>query len=73
MLNYQCRKQRKGLVMNEYYVEFDLVEFGYADAYIYADTRHELTNKVKRELTTWGGGHADIYDEEGNFQFDVEV
>lgn len=71
MVNFPCRKERKGFKMIEFYVEFDLMEFGYADAYIYADTRHECTNKVKRELETWGGGHADVF-EDGEFVFDVE-
>ena len=59
--------------MREYFIEFDLVYYGYANGYYYADTRKELTSKVKEELKVWNGGHADVFDEEGEFLFDVEV
>lgn len=71
MLNFTCKKDRKGLKMREFYVEFDLVEFGFATAYYYASTNNEATALIKKELQTWGGGHADVF-EDGDFIFDVE-
>ena len=50
--------------MKEYYVEFDLVESGYADGYYYAATIGQAKQQVREELVAWGGGHADIYDDD---------
>ena len=58
--------------MREYYVEFDLVESGYADGYYYAATVGQAKQQAREELIAWGGGHADIYYN-GDFVDDVEA
>ena len=58
--------------MNTYYVELDGIndcEIAYYDA----KNWWELIGFVKNALDEMGGGHADIYDEEGDFVDDVEV
>ncbi len=40
--------------------------------YAYSDYS-EMIAEVGDELRQMGGGHADIYDEDGNFVEDVEV
>lgn len=58
--------------MSTYYVEFDGInscEIAYYDA----KNWWELVGFVKNALDEMGGGHADIYDEDGDFVDDVEV
>lgn len=52
--------------MNTYYVEFNGIEY-------YSDNYESLINAVEADLCQMGGGHANIYDEDGNFIDDVEV
>lgn len=58
--------------MNEYMVEFDGVN-GCGVTYYETNNYGELIKWVETDLRLLGGGHADIYDEEGNFIDDVEV
>ena len=58
--------------MNTYYVEFDGInecEVAYYDDVSW----HELIGFVNSALGDMGGGHADIYDAEGDFIEAVEV
>ena len=60
----------------EYMIEFDgIYNCGteYWDAYTYDGNFAALIADVKDVLKGMGGGHADIYDEDGNFVEDVEV
>ena len=63
-------------------VEFDDAEYmaeldGIEDCGVHYYSRFadlaELIEWVKEDLEYLGGGHADIYDEDGNFVEDVEV
>lgn len=58
--------------MNVYYVEFDGINVcGYIQ---YEAANYDtLIEMVIEDLTDMGGGHADIYDEDGDFMDDVEV
>lgn len=58
--------------MYEIFVEFDLLDYGYATAYYYVNNKKQAIKEVTEELKVWGGGHADVY-EDGEFLFDVEV
>lgn len=58
--------------MNEYMVEFDANK-GSGTAYYETDNYGELIEWVEIDLRLLGGGHADIFDEEGDFIDDVEV
>lgn len=58
--------------MNEYMVEFDGVN-DCGTAYYVVHNWWELMGFVKSALDEMGGGHADIYDEDGDFVEDVEV
>ena len=58
--------------MFEYMVEFD----GINDceiAYYVVHNWWELIGFVKNALNEMGGGHADIYDEDGDFVDNIEV
>ena len=58
--------------MNSYYVEFDAMD-GYEIAYYDVNNWWELIGFVNNALDEMGGGHADIYDEDGDFVDVVEV
>jgi len=58
--------------MNTYYVELDGIN-DCGSSYFYYDNYKSLINAVEAELREMGGGHADIYDEDGDFVEDVEV
>ena len=58
--------------MNEYMVEFDAND-GSGTAYYETNNYGELIEWIEIDLRLLGGGHADIYDEEGDFVDDVEV
>ena len=58
--------------MNEYMVEFDDVN-DWGTAFYNVNDWWELIGFVKNALDEMGGGHADIFDEDGNFIDDVEV
>lgn len=63
---------RKGHDMREWMVEFDMFA-GTGMAYYYANTKADALKQIREELVAWGGGHADVYDEDGEFVCDVEV
>lgn len=65
-------QQRKGYDMREWMAEFDMFS-GTGTAYYYADTKADALKQIREELVVWGGGHADVYDESGEFVCDVEV
>lgn len=57
----------------EYMAELDGIE-GCGDYYYSGfENFEQLIEWVTDDLQYLGGGHADIYDEEGNFVEDVEV
>lgn len=58
--------------MNTYYVEFDAMD-GCEIAYYGVNNWWELIGFVNNALDEMGGGHADIYDEDGDFVDVVEV
>lgn len=58
--------------MREWMVEFDTFERT-GTAYFYANTKADALKQVREELVAWGGGHADVYNEDGTFVCDVEV
>lgn len=58
--------------MNEYMVEFDGIN-GCGTSYYETNNYGELIDWVEINLRLLGGGHADIYDEEGEFINDVEI
>lgn len=59
--------------MMEYTIEFDTINDGWFEAWYASNEFEEIIEWVKDELREHGGGHADIYDEEGDFVEDVEV
>lgn len=59
--------------MTEYTVEFDLVTGEYFQGWYSSDAIEEVMDWVTEDLEEHGGGHADIFDEEGNFVEEVEV
>ena len=58
--------------MNTYYVELDGVN-DCGSGYYYFNNYKSLINAVEADLQRMGGGHADIYDEDGEFIDDVEI
>ena len=58
--------------MNTYFVEFDGNDYSTEETYS-TNNYKELINWVTANLKECGGGHADIYDEDGGFVEDVEV
>ena len=58
--------------MNAYYVEFDGIN-DCGTTYYEINNYGELIEWIEIDLRLLGGGHADIYDEEGDFVDDVEV
>lgn len=59
--------------MFEMFVEFDLLMYGTATAYYEGKNYQECKELVERDLHTWGGGHADMFNADGEFIDDVEV
>lgn len=59
--------------VREIFAEFDLVYHGYASGYFYGRNLQDCKNQITEELKLWGGGHADIFDEDGEFIDDIEV
>ena len=58
--------------MNTYHVEFDGInECG--DIWYEAASYDTLIKMVIEDLTDMGGGHADIFDDDGDFMEDIEV
>ena len=53
-------------------VEYDGVN-GYEEEYLETFNHDELIEWVTETLQTLGGGHADIYDEYGDFVEDLEI
>lgn len=58
--------------MNEYFVCFDCIE-DYFEAIIVEDNYKQVVTTVENLLEKFGGGHADIFDEDGDFVEDVEI
>ena len=58
--------------MNTYLVEFDCIN-GCGEDVFETNNYGELIRWVEECLIAYGGGHADIYDEDGDFVEDVEV
>lgn len=58
--------------MLEYFVEFDGIN-GCTEGDIWGETYEEIIAQVKDFLAELGGGHADIFDEDGDFVEDIEV
>ena len=58
--------------MLEYFVEFDGID-GCTEGDVWGETHEEIIAQVVTFLEELGGGHADIYDENGDFLEDVEV
>ena len=58
--------------MREWMAEFDTFA-GTGTAYYYAKTKAAALKQIREELVAWGGGHADVYDEDGTFVCDIEV
>ena len=59
----------------EYTAELDGIN-GYGTFFysVFSEEEYDLVEMwVKEDLEEMGGGHADIYDEYGNFVDDVEV
>ena len=59
--------------MNEYVVEYDTIDDGWFECSYHVNNYSPLILWVKEVLFAYGGGHADIYDENGDFVEDVEV
>ena len=64
--------KERGFNMNEYMVEFDGIN-DCGVAYYETDNYKELIMWIESDLADMGGGHADVYDEEGDFVDFVEV
>ena len=58
--------------MREWMAEFDTFA-GTGIAYYYANTKAAALKQIREELAAWGGGHADVYNENGTLVGDVEV
>ena len=54
-------------------VEFDTNNSGGFAGYYESDCLAEVMDWVAEDLEEHGGGHADIYDADGDFREDVEV
>ncbi len=59
--------------MNEYMVEYDTIDFGWFECSYHGNNYKALILWVEEVLSAHGGGHADIFDEDGEFVEDVEV
>ena len=59
--------------MNEYMVEFDTIEDGCFERWFSSDEFTDIIEWAEEQLEESGGGHADIFDEVGDFVEDVEV
>lgn len=59
--------------MKEWTVEFDTNDCGGFTEYYAADNLWDVIEWTEETLEECDGGHADIYDEGGNFVEDVEV
>ena len=58
--------------MKDYFVCFDTVT-EYFEGFIGAENKADLKEQVKNVLFNYEGGHADIFDEDGEFMEDIEV
>lgn len=58
--------------MNTYFVELDGNDYSTEEFYT-TDNYKQLIEWIEGDLEDCGGGHADIYDEDGDFVDDVEV
>lgn len=59
-------------MVNEYMVDLDGINNS-GIAYYETNNYRELIKWIESDLRMLGGGHADIYDEDGEFIDDVEV
>ena len=58
--------------MNEYFVCFDGIDC-YEENFVCGDNYKEIVTEVEKVLRSFGGGHADIFDEDGDFVEEIEV
>lgn len=58
--------------MNEYMVDFDAMD-SCGIAYYETNNYKQLIGWIESDLADMGGGHADIYDEDGDFVDWIEV
>ena len=58
--------------MNTYFIEFDGIN-GACEMYYSTNNYKHLFQWVETILKELGGGHADIYDEDGDFVEDLEI
>lgn len=59
--------------MNEYMVEYDTIDYGWSQCRYQVNNYEALIPWVEGVLSAEGGGHADIFDEDGDFVEDVEI
>lgn len=59
--------------MNGYIVEFDTIMDGCFEMWFSSDEFEDILEWAEEKLEECGGGHADIFTEEGDFVEDVEV
>lgn len=59
--------------MFEVFAEFDLLWYGFAEAYYQGKNYEDCKAQVVQALETCGGGHADMFNADGEFIDDVEV
>lgn len=59
--------------MREWVIEFDTIEIGWFEERYHAETIEDVKCWASGVLMGECGGHADIFDEEGDFVDDVEV
>lgn len=56
----------------EYFVCFD-TNTEYVESFIYVEDEIDLRQQVTNVLWNYEGGHADVFNEEGEFVEDIEV
>ncbi len=59
--------------MNEYIVEYDTIDDGWFERSYSVHNYGPFILWIKGVLSAYGGGHADIYNKNGDFVEDVEV
>ena len=52
--------------MFEMYAEFDLLMYGFAEAYYEGKNYEDCKAQAVQDLDTWGGGSVMLFDEHGN-------
>jgi len=59
--------------MDGYTVEYDTIDYGRSQCIYQVSSYEALIPWVEGVLSAEGGGHADIFNENGDFVEDVEV